>query len=348
MHAPNVPHSTVDLRTKHIHNLLLALHTPAVLRSATLTEAAMLTTQPDQIHSRLDFLWIELTNRCNLTCVHCYSSSGPNTGKDDVLTRQDYERLLSEAYGVGCRSVQFIGGEPQLNRSLYCLTRHAVDLGFEYIEIFSNLTRLDHDLLHFAAANKVRFATSLYSDNAGNHDAITGVIGSYSRTLTNIRRLRSNNVELRVGIIAIIQDDEEILRTTRLLKTEGVENFTIDRVRNFGRANSGAPLSGFGDLCGDCSSGKLCVAPTGQAYPCIMSRSYPVGDVTTQSLSEILTAAPLMRFRTSFCAFIANARDFRSPECAPEVLNPYPRPQCMPAGCSPRSVELTAGRPGLG
>ena len=23
--------------------------------------------------NRLDFLWLELTNRCNLQCVHCYT-----------------------------------------------------------------------------------------------------------------------------------------------------------------------------------------------------------------------------------------------------------------------------------
>ena len=27
--------------------------------------------------STLDFLWLELTNRCNLQCVHCYTQSPP-------------------------------------------------------------------------------------------------------------------------------------------------------------------------------------------------------------------------------------------------------------------------------
>jgi MoaA/NifB/PqqE/SkfB family radical SAM enzyme len=286
----------------------------------------MIATQSEQMQSTLDFLWIELTNHCNLTCVHCYSSSSPFAGDDDVLTQRDYKRVLNEAYGVGCRSVQFIGGEPQLNRSLYGLTCHAVDLEFEYIEIFSNLTRLGHDLLKFAAANSVRFATSIYSDSARSHDAITGVVGSHARTLANIRLIRSNNIELRVGIIAIEQDDEGITRVKRLLKSEGVENFTIDRVRNFGRANSGASSSGFGDLCGECFSGKLCVAPTGHVYPCIMSRSYPVGNVTRQALSEILIAAPLSRFRTDFCAFVTKMEDSISSDCAPRVMKCQPMP----------------------
>ena len=44
----------------------------------------------------LDFLWLELTNRCNLRCVHCYTESHPRSGDRDVLTTQDYERLMRE------------------------------------------------------------------------------------------------------------------------------------------------------------------------------------------------------------------------------------------------------------
>ena len=35
-----------------------------------------------QVGAGLDFLWLELTNRCNLRCVHCYTASArrPVTG----------------------------------------------------------------------------------------------------------------------------------------------------------------------------------------------------------------------------------------------------------------------------
>ncbi|MCJ7597684.1 MAG: radical SAM protein, partial [Methyloceanibacter sp.] len=46
----------------------------------------------------LDFLWLELTNRCNLQCVHCYTESHPHSGDRDLLTAQDYDRLMREAY----------------------------------------------------------------------------------------------------------------------------------------------------------------------------------------------------------------------------------------------------------
>jgi uncharacterized radical SAM superfamily Fe-S cluster-containing enzyme len=92
--------------------------------------------------STLDFLWLELTNRCNLQCVHCYTDSHPHSGDRDILTKRDYESLMIQAYELGCRKLQFIGGEPQLNTAFYPLLIKAKTVGFEFIEIFSNLTRL--------------------------------------------------------------------------------------------------------------------------------------------------------------------------------------------------------------
>jgi sulfatase maturation enzyme AslB (radical SAM superfamily) len=36
----------------------------------------------------LDFLWLELTNRCNLQCTHCYADSGPTAEKGTISTER--------------------------------------------------------------------------------------------------------------------------------------------------------------------------------------------------------------------------------------------------------------------
>ena len=119
----------------------------------------------------IDFLWLELTNRCNLRCVHCCTESHPHSGDRDVLTTQAYERLMREAYNLGCRKLQFIGGEPQLNRDFHKLLVTANTIGFEFIEVFSNLTQLDDETVCYAAQNGICFATSVYSDEPAAHDA---------------------------------------------------------------------------------------------------------------------------------------------------------------------------------
>ena len=146
----------------------------------------MTTAGPAQ--NKLDFLWLELTNRCNLQCVHCYTELHPHSGDRDLLDTSDYELIMLQAYTLGCRKIQLIGGEPQLNRDFLRLLAKAKETNFEFIEVFSNLTKLSDDTLEFSAANTICFATSVYSDEPSEHDAITRANSSHANTIRNSQK----------------------------------------------------------------------------------------------------------------------------------------------------------------
>jgi MoaA/NifB/PqqE/SkfB family radical SAM enzyme len=223
----------------------------------------------------LDFLWLELTNRCNLQCVHCYTESNPYSGDRDILTKVDYESLMVQARQLGCRKIQFIGGEPQLNADFYSLLVKAKEIGFDFIEVFSNLTRLEDNTIGYAAANDIRFATSVYSDDPIEHDTVTNVGSSHARTVANLKKLIAAGIKTRAAIISINQKKSTIDRTKAFLFDLGVEHVSHGHTREFGRGETvlgqGARLSG---LCGHCWAGKLCIAPDGEAYPCVMARQW--------------------------------------------------------------------------
>lgn len=246
----------------------------------------------------LDFLWLELTNRCNLQCVHCYTESHPHAGDRDLLTTADYESLLEQAFALGCRKVQFIGGEPQLHPDFLHLVMTARTMGFDFIEVFSNLTRLQDETVRYAADNGICFATSVYSNEPSSHDAITGVRSSHARTIGNVKRLLARGIETRAGIIVIDQDEGELRRTQEFLQRLGVRQIRTSTIREFGRAEAllGQParLSG---LCGHCWAGKLCIAPDGSAYPCVMARQWPVGNVLESPLADIAAGGRLAAMR---------------------------------------------------
>lgn len=246
----------------------------------------------------LDFLWLELTNRCNLRCVHCYSESHPGGGERDLLTTEAYEDLMGQAYELGCRRLQFIGGEPQLHPDLLRLLTRAKETGFEFVEVFSNLTRLPEDTLRFAAEAGIRFATSVYSDDPAVHNAITTVGSSHARTIGNLERLVAAGVGTRAAVIRIDQAPEAVERTKRFLHGLGVPSVRDAEVRAFGRGQAlldrPAELDG---LCGHCWDGKLCVAPDGDAFACVMARRWPVGNVLQASLAEIVGGPSLAALR---------------------------------------------------
>ena len=312
----------------------------------------------------LDFLWLELTNRCNLQCVHCYTESHPYTGDRDLLTQEDYASLMTQAQALGCRKIQFIGGEPLLNPAFQALLVKAKTIGFEFIEVFSNLTRLDDKSIHYAADNGICFATSVYSDDSAQHDAVTRVKSSHARTIGNLKKLITAGIDTRVAIIAIDQDKDSLSRTSVFLRELGVRHVRYGITREFGRGETirgqSARLSG---LCGHCWNGKLCIAPDGEAYPCVMARKWPIGNVLEKSLGEIVAGQPLEDIRQTIFdnVWIPKASfkrgnfdelalstsdsspngptcgpDTGAPDCAPE-LNPRDEPdfEKCPQSCNP-------------
>ena len=71
------------------------------------------------------FLWLEITGKCQLECVHCYAGSSPR-GTHGEMVFDDWKRVISEAADAGVQHVQFIGGEPTLHPHLDELVDHAL------------------------------------------------------------------------------------------------------------------------------------------------------------------------------------------------------------------------------
>ncbi|MFX0093445.1 MAG: radical SAM protein [Candidatus Hodarchaeota archaeon] len=91
-----------------------------------------------QIQEDFSFLWtktrlvkylvIELTERCNFNCIHCYINQ-PATNhalKEQELSTEEIKSIFREAAALGCLQVRFTGGEPLLREDfeeLYLFTR---------------------------------------------------------------------------------------------------------------------------------------------------------------------------------------------------------------------------------
>jgi MoaA/NifB/PqqE/SkfB family radical SAM enzyme len=297
--------------------------------------------------SALDFVWLELTNRCNLQCVHCYAESGPAAGKTDVLTEADYLNLIEQVYKLGCRKIQFIGGEPTLNRSLPELIEAAFVKGFEFIEVFTNLTRLPDKLLTVFRQFDVAIATSFYTYNPQTHDEITNQQGSFERTTRNIRKILDAGLTLRVGIVEMELNKGDLVKTWEFLEKTGVKVIGKDRLRAIGRAD-GSDCSAMGELCGNCAGNILSIGPDGIVSPCIMSKQWSVGSILESSLAEIAASSKLIAIRSDiYQATLQTKEKYEMGGCNPDrpnrcnpdyggPCNPcIPNQRCGPNSCQP-------------
>ena len=102
----------------------------------------------DRYINGLDFVWLEITQKCNLTCIHCYAESSPQRPLKGEMKLDDWLKVITEASELGCKSLQFIGGEVTLHPHLPVMIEFASQKGFKFIEIFTNATILDQSLIN--------------------------------------------------------------------------------------------------------------------------------------------------------------------------------------------------------
>ncbi|HEX5258153.1 MAG TPA: radical SAM protein [Sphingomicrobium sp.] len=278
----------------------------------------------------LSFIWLELTSRCNLECVHCYANSGPHEPLSEGMTRDDWRDALEDAAALRCKAVQFIGGEPTIHPDLPYLIEHARSIGFERVWVYTNGTRFTDALKKVFLANRVSLAFSVYGSEGPIHDEITLRRGSHSKTLDAIRWSVAAGLTVRAGIIQMKSNANDVQRTRRMLNELGVSAVHVDRLRKVGRgAEDFQREPELRELCGRCGKDKVCVTAAGEIYPCVFARSTSIGGVFSEGLAAAVAGPRLRGFKKQLALVRAG------PDCSPEE-DPGPcSPDTDPGPCSP-------------
>lgn len=287
----------------------------------------MTSTAARQAGVDLRFLWLEITGRCQLSCVHCYAESGPQ-GTHGSMAVDDWRRVIDDGAALGVRMVQFIGGEPTLHPDLPCLVEHVLDQCVA-VEVFTNLLRVTPRMWDIFARPGVRLATSYYTDDAGQHETITKRPGSHAHTTANIVEAVRRSIPLRVGLIDIT-DDQRTEQARRHLAALGVTNVGTDQLRQVGRGVR-EQRPGVSQLCGACAHGKVAVAPNGDVWPCVFARWLSLGNVRMVRLAEILVGQAAGNARRELARSVHAKCNPNTPsKCGPESRCDPSKSSCSP------------------
>lgn len=283
------------------------------------------------------FMWLELTGRCQLGCVHCYADSGP-TQDHGTMTARDWERAIDQAAAHGVTRVCMIGGEPTTYPAFADLLTHALASRM-HVEVFTNLYCMTETLWSLLDRPNVSLATSYYSDSPTEHETITGRTGSYARTRANIAEAVRRQIPIRVGIVGLTGAQRTQQARAELLAL-GVpaDAIGLDRLRAFGRGAAGLPDQA--DTCGHCGHGRAAILPDGTVTPCVFTRAATAGSVQATSLTDVLTG-------DEFAAQVARLDSLRNSgpitwPCIPDMCDPQCGPSCSPA-CGPTGTCRPAG-----
>jgi len=150
----------------------------------------------------LTSLDLELTERCNNNCIHCYLNlpADDSESKARELSTAQIKNILAEAAQLGCLSVKFTGGEPLLREDFNELYVFARTLGLRVL-IFTNATLLTPELATlFAEIPPLEpLEITVYGMNQGSYESISRVADSYKCHRRGIELLLKNEVPFVVS-----------------------------------------------------------------------------------------------------------------------------------------------------
>ncbi len=266
----------------------------------------------------LEFMWLELTNDCNLRCIHCYAPN-ENQPKSGSLGSVVWKRIIKEGRDLGCQKLQLTGGEVFKYRGVLDLADFTKETGYGFVEIFTNATLLSTEGVKIIKKLGLNVAVSLYSDEPSIHDKITQKSGSFKRTYRGLQLLKSFAVPTRVAMVVMRQNESAVAETQRLVQGLGLKFVKIDIIRPTGRgcnhdllpaketitkwglmkeANFWTSKEEFirAHHWNGCWAGKIAITSFGEVIPCIFARDYIVGNILKAELRGIVFSRGLQRF----------------------------------------------------
>jgi Fe-coproporphyrin III synthase len=137
-----------------------------------------------------------MTRRCNLKCIHCYSSS-QNRLYPDELTTAEAKAMIADLAAFGAPVLLFSGGEPLMRPDLPELAQYAVDRGMRAV-ISTNGTLIDAEMAQTFHQIGLSYVGVSLDGMEATHDRFRGTPGAFAAALRGIRICREAGIKVGV------------------------------------------------------------------------------------------------------------------------------------------------------
>jgi radical SAM protein with 4Fe4S-binding SPASM domain len=177
---------------------------------------------------------IELTQRCNMGCIHCYTNlpARDRTARAGELSFDEICRILNEIVDAGCLWLLFTGGEIFLRKDFIDIYTYAKQKGL-LLALFTNGTLITPRIAEkLAQYPPFLIEITLYGRSREIYEQITGVEGSYDHCLEGIRLLKERRLPLKLKTVAMRPNLRELWDLKRYVEADLGLEFRFDPMIN--------------------------------------------------------------------------------------------------------------------
>ncbi|MDO9119938.1 MAG: radical SAM protein [Nitrospira sp.] len=154
----------------------------------------------------------EITCRCNLRCVMCYTDcrNTPESVRRELSTDEIF-RIMDQLLEAGLLELCLTGGEPLSRPDFFQIYDYAVSRGL-LVTLFTNGTLITESVAdRLAALPPHRVEISLHGTTTETFERVTQGTGSHARCLEAIRMLAARRLPLVVKTTAMTINRDEVL-----------------------------------------------------------------------------------------------------------------------------------------
>jgi 12,18-didecarboxysiroheme deacetylase len=176
-----------------------------------------------------------MTRRCNLKCIHCYSNSD-NTDFPDELTTAEGKKLIDDLAKFGSPVILFSGGEPLLRPDLLELAQYATDKGMRAV-ISTNGTLITSEIAARLQKIGLSYVGVSLDGLEKTHDRFRGKKGAYAAAMAGIRNCRDAGIKVGIRFTVNKHNLPDVAAMFDLLREEKIERLCFYHLVYTGRAS---------------------------------------------------------------------------------------------------------------
>jgi radical SAM protein with 4Fe4S-binding SPASM domain len=167
----------------------------------------------------LRYLELQITDRCNLQCHHCYIGEGSHQD----LSKKQIQRVLEEFEEIQGLRLLISGGEPLLHPLFWEINVILKNYAFRSI-LLSNATLITKEVAKKLSVHEVQ--VSLDGMKEG-HESLRGR-GTFKKVMAAIDQLQQANIRVSVATMIHRRNLSEFDQLASLLQSKHIDEWNVD------------------------------------------------------------------------------------------------------------------------
>jgi radical SAM protein with 4Fe4S-binding SPASM domain len=167
----------------------------------------------------LRYLELQITDKCNLRCKHCYIGKPKNI----ELSIDNIERLLEEFQDLQGLRLLITGGEPLMHRDFMKFNKILPQYRFRKI-LFTNGLLLNRSIIKELNVQEIQFSVDGMQKG---HETIRGE-GTFRKVISRIEDAMSSGFDVAIATMIHRENLDEFNDMERLFKSMGIKDWIVD------------------------------------------------------------------------------------------------------------------------